>query len=42
MNIKCKQGYLWLFQQYVERTLEEQIELPKVVITNLEPEVTEA
>ena len=41
-NIKCKQGYLWMFQKYIERTLEEHIELPKVVVTNLDPEVIEA
>lgn len=31
-----------MFQKYIERTLEEHIELPKVVVTNLDPEVIEA
>jgi hypothetical protein len=41
-NIKCKQGYIWMFQKYIEKTLEEQIALPSVVVTNMDPEVIEA
>ena len=41
-NIKCKQGYEWMFQQFTERIQEAGNELPKVVITNADAEVMEA
>ena len=31
-----------MFQKYIEKTLEEQIALPSVVVTNMDPEVIEA
>jgi len=41
-NIKCRQGYEWLFNQYIERATSIGAPLPKVVITNLDQEVIEA
>lgn len=41
-NIKCRQGYEWLFHQYIERANSIGAPLPAVVITNLDPEVIEA
>ena len=38
-NIKCKQGNEWLFEQYLERARQIGLSPPKVVITNLDPEV---
>ena len=35
-NIKCRQGYEWLFNQYIERATSIGASLPGVVITNLD------
>ena len=41
-NIKCKPGYVYMFNHYIQKLQEEQIPLPKVVVTNLDMEVIEA
>ena len=41
-NIKCRQGYEWLFRQYNERAQSIGAPIPSVVITNLDAEVIEA
>lgn len=42
LNIKCKAGYHWILQKFVERMTEENLKLPRIVVTNMEPELIEA
>lgn len=41
-NIKCRQGYDFIFKSFAERVNKEGLELPKVVITNADSEVMES
>ena len=35
-NIKCKEAYQWIFQEFSKRCLSQNVELPAVLITSLE------
>ncbi len=41
-NIKCKEAYNWVFQEFSQRCLNENAELPSVLLTSLEPDILNA
>ena len=38
-NIKCREAYKWIFDEFAKRCHAHQLPLPRVVISSLEPDV---
>ena len=41
-NIKCKEAYQWIFQEFSKRCLNNSVDLPTVIVTSLEQDVLDA
>lgn len=41
-NIKCREAYVWIFQEFSKRCLNNGTTLPNIVVTSLEQDVLDA
>ncbi len=41
-NIKCKEAYSWVFQEFSKRCLANNVELPGVLLTSMEPDLLDS